>query len=137
MSQIEQTLVIIKPDGVKRGLVGEIIKRYEAKQLHLLKMHMLMPTREMLEKHYAEHVGKPFFENLIAFMRSGEVVVMVLEGPDAISIVRKINGATKYLEAEMGTVRGDYATDTTANLVHGSDSVKSAQREMDIWFKED
>jgi len=136
MSQIEQTLVIIKPDGVKRGLVGEIIKRYEAKQLHLLKLKMIMPTREILEKHYEEHIGKPFYENLIAFMRSGEVVVMVLEGPDAISIVRKINGATKYLEAEMGSIRGDYATDTTANLIHGSDSIKSALREIEIWFKE-
>ncbi|MBS7526482.1 nucleoside-diphosphate kinase [Fusibacter paucivorans] len=131
---MEKTLVIIKPDAVKRGLIGEIIKRYEAKQLTITKMMMLTPSRDTLVKHYAEHEGKSFFENLLAFMMSGDVVVMTITGPNAVAQVRKINGATKFLDAEMGTIRGDYGVDITANLVHGADSTDSAKKEIDIWF---
>ncbi|MDK2866302.1 MAG: nucleoside-diphosphate kinase [Clostridiales bacterium] len=134
MAQLEKTLVILKPDAVKRGLIGEIIKRYEAKQLTITKMMMLTPSRDTLAKHYAEHEGKSFFENLLAFMMSGDVVVMTITGPNAVAQVRKINGATKFLDAEMGTIRGDFGVDLTANLVHGSDSPESAKREIDIWF---
>jgi nucleoside-diphosphate kinase len=134
MAQLEKTLVIIKPDAVKRGLIGEIIKRYEAKQLTITKMLLLTPSRDTLVKHYAEHEGKPFFENLLAFMMSGDIVVMAISGPNAIAQVRKLNGATKFLDAEMGTIRGDYGVDHTANLVHGSDSLESAKREINIWF---
>lgn len=135
MALLEQTLVIIKPDAVKRGLIGEIISRYEAKALHISQMQMLHATREKLTKHYAEHEGKSFFDSLLAFMMSGEIIVMVVEGNNAVAQVRKINGATKFLEADMGSIRGDFGIDITANLVHGSDAVESARREIAIWFE--
>ena len=134
MALIERTLVIIKPDAVKRRLIGEIIKRYEAKQLHITQMKMVSATRDQLKKHYAEHDGKAFFDGLLAFMMSGEIVVLVIEGPNAVAQVRKINGATKFLEADMGSIRGTFGIDVTANLVHGSDSVENANREIGIWF---
>lgn len=133
---MEQTLVIIKPDGVKRALIGRIIERYEVKNLKIRAMKFENAPLETLEKHYEEHVGKPFYESLLTFMRSGPVVVMALYGENAIELVRKINGATDFLKADSGSIRGQYAYCTTENLVHGSDSKESAEREIGIWFPE-
>jgi nucleoside-diphosphate kinase len=130
----QKTLAIIKPDAVNRGLVGEITRLYEIKGLKICQMKMLIAPESVLEAHYFEHIGKPFYENLISFMRSGPLVALVLEGPDAIKVVRKINGATDHLEAEYGTVRGLYALDLTQNCVHGSDSEENAMKEIAIWF---
>ncbi len=131
----QQTLVIIKPDAVKRGLVGEIIGRYEQKGLTIRNMKCFKPSHEILSEHYSEHVHRPFFKKLIEFMSSGEVVVMVLEGVDAVDVVRSINGATHYKDALPGTIRGTFALDITENLVHGSDSSINAIREIEIWFR--
>lgn len=133
---MEQTLVIIKPDGVKRALIGRIIERYEVKNLKIRAMKFENAPLETLERHYEEHVGKPFYESLLTFMRSGPVVVMALYGENAIELVRKINGATDFLKADSGSIRGQYAYCTTENLVHGSDSKASAEREIAIWFPE-
>ncbi|WP_129598001.1 nucleoside-diphosphate kinase [Anaerophilus nitritogenes] len=131
---MEKTLVIIKPDGVKRGLMGEIIKRYERKGLKIIDSKMVQADREILQKHYEEHKGKDFYEELITYMMSGKIVVMILEGENAIQIVRKIHGKTNPLDAELGTIRGDFANSTTQNIVHASDSKESSEREMFIWF---
>ena len=131
---MEKTLVIIKPDAVKRGLIGKIIDMYEQKELKITKMKMLTATEGLLSQHYQEHVGKSFYENLIQFMQSGPRVVMCVEGDAAVELVRKINGATDYMKADGGSIRGHYAHGTTENCVHGSDSVESAQRELAIWF---
>lgn len=130
----EQTLVIIKPDGVKRGLIGRIISMYEDKQLNIKDMRFLTATEDLLAKHYEEHQGKDFYPRLISFMTSGPCLVMVLEGDNAVSLVRKINGATNFLDADCGSIRGKFANHTTHNLVHGSDSTQSAVREIKIWF---
>ncbi len=135
MSQMEQTLVIIKPDAVKRQLVGELIQIYEKKGLIIEDMSYGIASLEALEAHYAEHKGKSFYDNLLSFMQSGPSLVMALSGKDAIQVVRKLNGATQFLEAECGSIRGQYALDVTQNVVHGSDSPESAAREIAIWFK--
>lgn len=132
---MERTLVLLKPDALKRGLVGEIIHRYERKNLKIIKMKMLMPDKELLHTHYIEHEGKDFLGPLIEFMHD-YVVALVLEGDHAIDIVRLINGATNPKDALPGTIRGDYCLSTTKNLVHGSDSVESALREIPLWFNE-
>lgn len=131
---MERTLVIIKPDGVKRGLIGEVINRYERKGLNILDIKLLKPNKDILEKHYMEHREKPFYKELISYMMSGKVLVMILEGNNAISLVRKINGKTNPLEAEPGTIRGDFGSSVTENIVHASDSKESAEREISIWF---
>lgn len=131
---MERTLVIIKPDGVKRGLIGEVINRYERKGLNILDIKLLKPSKDILEKHYMEHREKPFYKELISYMMSGKVLVMILEGNNAISLVRKINGKTNPLEAEPGTIRGDFGSSVTENIVHASDSKESAEREISIWF---
>lgn len=128
---------MIKPDGIKRGLVGSITSRYENKNLKILACQMVRATKDQLEKHYAEHIGKDFFEKLIDFMISGPLIIMLLEGENAISVVRKLHGATDPNDAAPGTIRGDYAYHTTENLVHASDSKESAQREIKIWFDEE
>ncbi|MBE3578748.1 nucleoside-diphosphate kinase [Caldanaerobacter subterraneus] len=133
---MEVTLAIVKPDGVKRGLIGEILKRYENKGLRLKAAKVVTPSIELLEKHYEEHKGKPFFKPLIEYMSSGPVFAMVLEGENAVKLVRMINGATKVEDALPGTIRGDFASSTTYNVVHGSDSVESAKREIALWFPE-
>jgi nucleoside-diphosphate kinase len=130
----QQTLVIIKPDAVRRGLVGEIIGRYEKKGLTIRKIKSIKPSMDILHEHYSEHIHQPFFQKLLEFMSSGEVVVVVLEGVDAVDVVRSINGATHYKDALPGSIRGTYALDVTENLVHGSDSSESARRELGIWF---
>lgn len=135
MADKQTTLIILKPDAVQRKLVGEIIGRFEAKGLSISRMKLMTIPRELAETHYAGHTGKPFYEDLVGFITGGPVVVMALEGPEAIGVARKLMGATKFTEAEPGTIRGDYAHDLTANLVHGSDSPQSAQRELNLFFE--
>ncbi len=132
---METTLILVKPDGVKRKLVGEVVRRFEAKGLTIRGMKMIRMTGEMAEKHYAEHVEKPFFPELKAFITSGPLVAMAVAGPDAIALSRKLMGKTKAVEAEPGSIRGDFATTTGENLVHGSDGPESAARELAIFFR--
>lgn len=134
---METTLILVKPDGVKRKLIGEVIRRFEAKGLTIRGMKMMRMTGEMAEKHYAEHVEKPFFPELKAFITSGPLVALAVSGPDAIALSRKLMGKTKAVEAEPGSIRGDFATTTGENLVHGSDGPESAARELAIFFKAD
>ncbi len=132
---MEKTFVMVKPDGVQRNLIGEIISRFEKKGLKLAGMKLLAIPRVLAEEHYKEHVGKPFFEELVSFITSGPVVAMVLEGQEAISLARGMMGKTNPLEAAPGTIRGDYGIFTGNNVVHGSDSPESAQREINLFFK--
>ncbi len=131
---MEKTLLIIKPDGVERGLVGEIIGRIERKGLKLSALKLDIIGLEKARRHYAEHEGKVFYDSLINFITSSPVVLAVVEGEKAIATVRKMAGATRALEAEAGTIRGDFAMDTTKNIVHSSDSVESAEREIKNFF---
>lgn len=135
---MERTFVMVKPDGVRRGLVGEIIRRFEAKGLRIAGLKRIVPTRDLTEAHYAVHRGKPFYEGVVEYVSSGPVVVMVLEGEDgAIEMVRMLMGKTSPLEAAPGTIRGDFAHSTRFNLVHGSDSAESAASEIALWFRPD
>lgn len=134
---IERTFVAIKPDGVKRGLIGKIIERLENKGYKIIGMKMLKPSIELAHKHYAEHVGKPFFQRLINYLTSAPIIAMVFEGENAISGIRHIMGATRPDEAEPGTIRCDFAIRKEANVIHGSDSPESAKREIEIWFNDD
>lgn len=133
---MERTLVLVKPDGVKKHVAGEIIARYERKGLTIDALKLIKVDRELASKHYAEHEGKSFFEELIAFITSGPVVAMVLSGENAVAAVRQINGATNPLEATPGSIRGDYALSINENIVHASDAVDTAKREISIWFPE-
>lgn len=134
----EQTLVLVKPDGVKRNLIGEIIRRIETKGYVIVEMKKLTPSRELLSQHYAEHEGKPFYEPLVEFMASGDVVALKVEGNRVIEGFRALAGATDPTAALPGTIRGDLGRDwglkVQQNLVHGSDSVESATRELALWF---
>ncbi|MCF8535299.1 MAG: nucleoside-diphosphate kinase [Rhodoluna sp.] len=134
----QQTLVLIKPDGVKRNLIGEIIGRIEAKGYGVVAMKKFTPTRELLAEHYAEHEGKPFYEPLVEFMMSGDVVALCVEGHRVIEGFRSLAGATDPTVAAPGTIRGDLGRDwgqkVQQNLVHGSDSEESASREIALWF---
>ncbi len=134
----ERTLVLIKPDGVKRNLTGAILARIEAKGYTLAELKKMDATRELLEEHYAEHVGKPFYEPLVEFMLSGPIVAAVFEGQRVIEGFRSLAGATEPTTAAPGTIRGDFGRDwgtkVQQNLVHGSDSRESAEREIGIWF---
>ncbi len=131
----EQTLVLVKPDGVKRQLVGEILSRIERKGLSIVALELKTVSDELARQHYAEHEGKPFFPALLEFITSGPVVAAIVEGPRAVAAFRQIAGATDPVEkATPGTIRGDLALVTQDNLVHGSDSPDSAAREMDLWF---
>jgi nucleoside-diphosphate kinase len=132
---MQRTLVIFKPDCVQRRLVGPILGRFEAKGLKITALKLIKVDRSLGEKHYAEHHGKPFFEGLIAFITGGPVVVAVLKGPEAITVVRAMLGATNGAAAAPGTVRGDYSISKQNNLVHGSDSPESADREIALWFQ--
>ena len=132
---MQRTLIIFKPDCVQRRLVGEILRRFEAKGLRVAALKLLQVSREMGEQHYGEHRGKPFFAGLIDFITGGPVVVGVLEGNEAISVVRSMLGATNGVAAAPGTIRGDFSISKQNNLIHGSDSPESAQREMALWFK--
>jgi nucleoside-diphosphate kinase len=130
----ERTLVIIKPDGVQRGLVGEIIGRLEQRGLKIVALKFEVIERERAERHYGEHAGKPFYNGLVDYITSGPVVTMVLEGPQAIAATRATIGATRPVEAAPGTIRGDLALMVGRNLVHGSDSAESAAREVELFF---
>jgi nucleoside-diphosphate kinase len=132
---VEQTFLMIKPDGVRRQLVGEIIRRFEAKGFTLTALQMVTPTREQAEAHYEVHRGKAFFEGVVDFISSGPVVAMIWEGDDIVALARKLMGATKPSDSLPGTIRGDYANTTEQNLIHGSDSVENAQVEIGIWFQ--
>jgi len=134
---MEKSLVLIKPDGVERKLIGEIIAMYEKKGLNITALKMVQPSREIAETHYAEHRDKPFFNELVTYLTRGKVVAMIIEGDNAVKIVRKINGATDPAEAELGTIRGKYALTKAENIVHASDSVESAVREIKLWFPEE
>ncbi len=134
---MERTLVLVKPDGVERRLVGDIISRFERRGLRLVAMRMLRVTPELSRLHYAEHVEKAFYPELEAFFLSAPVVAMVIEGERAIEVVRAMIGATRFYDAAPGTIRGDMAFSLVENLVHGSDSAASAAREIALWFKED
>jgi nucleoside-diphosphate kinase len=133
----ERTLVLIKPDGVQRQLVGEIIGRIERKGLSIAALELRPVGRDLAVQHYAEHDGKPFFESLLEFITSGPVVAAIVEGPRAIAAFRQLAGGTDPVEkATPGTIRGDFGLETQFNLVHGSDSAESAQREIALWFPE-
>jgi nucleoside-diphosphate kinase len=134
MKLMEKTLSIIKPDGVARGLIGEVIKRLESNGLKIIAMKMLKMNKEQAESFYAVHKERPFFQSLTYFMTSGPIVVMVLKGEDAIAKYRDIMGATDYKEAAEGTIRRDFATDIEKNIVHGSDSPKTAEFEISFFF---
>ena len=134
---MEQTLVLIKPDAVERGLIGEIIRRFENRTLKIKALKILKPSRQLVEEHYEIHKGKPFFSDVVEFMTSGAVVAMILEGENAIAIVRDMMGALDPVEARPGTIRGDFTLSVRKNLVHGSDSKESAEREISIWFGKD
>ena len=132
---MERTFVAIKPDAVKRGLIGKIIERFENKGYKIIGLKMLQPTIELAEKHYQEHLGKPFYDSLIKFITSGPIVAMVVEGVDVIQGTRHLMGSTKPNEAEVGTIRADFAQSKEFNVVHGSDCPESAEREIAIYFK--
>ena len=131
---MERTFVAVKPDGVRRGLAGEVMRRFEAKGFRLAAVKLVTLAKEQAEEHYAEHKGKPFFGELVSFITSGPVLAMVLEGPEAVPRARLLIGATHPKDALPGTIRGDYCRIVTENLVHGSDSPASAEREIALWF---
>ena len=131
---MENTLVLVKPDGVKRALSGEIIKRFEQRGLRIAAMKMCLLSTAMAEKHYAEHVGKVFFSGLVEFITSGPIVAMVVQGENAIRVVRAMMGATNPLDAAPGTIRGDLALLMSNNVIHGSDGPESALREIGLFF---
>ena len=130
----QRTLVLCKPDAVERGLVGEIVGRIERKQLRIARLELRLLDAETAKNHYAEHVGKPFFEDLVAFITRSPLVAMVVEGPDAWKVMRTLMGTTNPREAAPGTIRGDLAIELTENLVHGSDGPESAAREIALFF---
>jgi nucleoside-diphosphate kinase len=132
---LEQTLVIVKPDGVQRGLVGEVISRFERRGMKLVGLRLIEIDRPLAERHYAVHKGKPFYDGLLSYITSGPVVVMAVEGPDAIATVRRIVGATKSNEAAPGTIRGDFALTVGRNIIHASDAPETAQFELGLYFE--
>ncbi len=134
---MERTFVAVKPDGVQRKLVGEVIRRFEAKGFTLVGLKLLNVSRELAEEHYGVHRERPFFNGLIEFITSSPVVAMVWEGDGVVAAARKIIGATNPLNAELGTIRGDFGVSVGRNLIHGSDAIETAQKEIGLWFKED
>ena len=134
---MNRTFAMVKPDGVQKGLVGEIISRFEKKGLKMVALKIMKITPELAEKHYGEHKGKPFFADLVNFITSGPVAAMVLEGENVIPTVRTMMGATNPQDAAPGTIRGDFALTIDENIIHGSDSPESAMREIGIFFKEE
>jgi nucleoside-diphosphate kinase len=133
----QRTLVIVKPDGVQRGLVGPILTRLEARGLKLVGLKLVQVTSEFAAQHYAEHLGKPFYEGLLQYITSGPVIVACVEGTSAVQMVRNSVGATNPLNAAPGTIRGDLALDIGRNLIHASDAPETAERELALWFKPD
>ena len=133
---MDRTLILVKPDAFARNLSGEIIARFERKGLRLAALKLMTVPRELAEQHYAEHVERPFFGELVDFITSGPLVAMVLEGHEAVAAARQVIGATNPLEAATGSIRGDYATEVGSNMVHGSDGAESAAREAALFFPE-
>jgi nucleoside-diphosphate kinase len=133
---MERTLILVKPDAFERNLTGEIIARFERKGLRLRALKLMTMTRELAQQHYAEHEGKPFFEELVSFITSGPLVAMVLEGDSVVQAARQVIGATNPLEASPGSIRGDLAISVGQNMVHGSDSPESGTREVGLFFPE-
>ena len=133
---MDRTLILVKPDAFEKGLTGEIIARFERKGLTIVALKHMTVDRDLAEEHYAEHEGKPFFGELVSFITSGPLVAMVLEGGQAVTAARQVIGATNPLEATTGSIRGDYGLEVQTNLVHGSDSPESAQREAGLFFPE-
>lgn len=134
---LERTLVLIKPDGVQRLLVGRVLARYEERGLRIAGLKLMLVPGELAERHYAVHRAKPFFASLVEFITSGPLVAVALEGPNAIAVARAMNGATRPHEAAPGTIRGDFALETAQNLVHASDSAENAAAELSLWFGDD
>ena len=134
---MERTFLAIKPDGVQRGLVGEIIRRFETKGFTLVGLKFMMVSRELAEQHYGVHRERPFFASLVDFITSGPVVAMVWEGDGVIAAARKVIGATNPLTAEPGTIRGDLGANIGRNIIHGSDAPETAQQEVSLWFKDE
>lgn len=134
---MERTFVMVKPDGVQRGLVGDVIRRFEAKGFKLVGLKLVSVSRELAEKHYGVHKERPFFGSLVEFIISAPVVAMVWEGKGAVAAARKIIGATDPLNADPGTIRGDFGVDIGRNLIHGSDAIETATSEIDLWFSDD
>lgn len=134
---MERTFVMLKPGSIQRGLIGSIISRFENRGLKIIAMKMMTVSKELAERHYAEHKGKPFYEDLVSYITSGPVVAMVLEGGKAISVVRSMMGKTDPLESPPGSIRGDYGLSLGKNIVHGSDSATSAKREIDLFFTQE
>lgn len=132
----ERTLILVKPDGVQRKLIGSIVSRIETKGLNIIAMKMLQVTSEMSKQHYEEHVEKPFYPELESFITSAPVVALVVEGPEAVSVMRTLIGATNGREAAPGTIRGDFGASKQMNMIHGSDSVESSAREIGIYFSD-
>jgi nucleoside-diphosphate kinase len=132
----ERTLILVKPDAFERALTGEVIARFERKGLRLVAMKLMQADDELANVHYEEHQEKPFFGELVSFITRGPVVAIVMEGEGAVTAARQLIGATNPLEADAGSIRGEFATEITFNLVHGSDSPESAEREIGIWFPE-
>ena len=133
---MERTLILVKPDAFARGLTGEIIRRFEDKGLEITAMRHMQVTEDLAKQHYAEHEGKPFFGELVEFITSGPIMALVLEGEEAIRAARQVIGATNPLEATTGSIRGDFAIAVGQNMVHGSDSPESAEREAGLFFPE-
>jgi nucleoside-diphosphate kinase len=133
---MERTLILVKPDAFQRGLTGEIVARFERKGLKIAALKLMTTPREVAETHYAEHTDKPFFGELVDFITSAPLVAMVLEGEQAVAAARQVIGATNPIEAAPGSIRGDFAIAIGTNMVHGSDSPESGQREIAIWFSE-
>ena len=131
---MERTLILVKPDAFARNLTGEIIARFERKGLRLVALQQMTMNRELAQRHYAEHEGKPFYDELVGFITSGPLVAMVLEGEQAVAAARQVIGATNPLEASPGSIRGDYAIEVGQNMVHGSDSPESGTREVALFF---
>lgn len=131
---MERTLIIVKPDGVQRGLVGQVLGRFEMRGFRLAGLKMMQIPRQLAERHYAEHQGKPFYEGLVAFITSAPAVVGVVEGPGAVAVARAMMGATNPANADAGTIRGDFAVTMSFNVIHGSDSLASAEREIGLFF---
>jgi len=136
MSTSDRTFIMVKHDGVQRGLVGEILKRFEQRGLKLAGLKLVQPTRSLIEKHYEEHAGKPFFAGLVDYGTSGPVIAMVWQGFESVKVGRSLTGATKPVESAPGTIRGDYGLHVGRNLIHASDSNDSAKREIALWFTE-
>jgi len=130
----DRTFVMVKPDGVQRGLVGDIVARFERRGLKIAAMKLLHVSNDLAKKHYEEHAAKPFYPGLVGFITSGPVVAMVIEGKDAVPIVRSMVGATNPAKSDPGTIRGDFALDTGRNIIHASDSPESAKREISLYF---